>query len=214
MLLEEEDVKIINNTLKNNEICLFLKKTVEYDIRNMEKLINNLRLKNLLLNDTIGNQLLEINKLNNIILMEPEINQKGRNLLLESLKSLNFEVLKKTNFIKDLEEKVKSLTSAGKIKSDKLLLLQKDLLILKSELNILNLKNVSLEEELKILINNNLNKLLEKSYLHQHEIEVYLKLLNLSRSDVIEKYYITVNEFDKCKITNSDLLITNFFLFD
>ena len=79
---QKDEKNVHENYIKNQQILKYLKDSVERDVRGLEKLVLNLRLKDSTLHDTIQNQILEINRLMDIIRLEPEINQKGRNLLL------------------------------------------------------------------------------------------------------------------------------------
>ena len=206
---EKEEIKIIDNFQRNNDICSYLKKSVEYDIRNTENLIYDLRMRNSLLNDVINNHLLEINRLNIIISTEPEINKKGRNLLLETIKSLKCEIFSKDMIIKKIEEEYKLVFISEKTKFEKILSLDIEINLLKSQFEVLTTKNFDLQNEINQLIGDEKNKLLEKSYIDQQNMEIKLDILKLTRSDIIKKLDFFVEESNKFKIENFNLLQNN-----
>lgn len=72
-----ENIKILEIYNNNNDIYDIINEKSILDIRNIERLVNNLRLKIKDLNIINFKQLTEINELKEIIRLEPEIAQKG-----------------------------------------------------------------------------------------------------------------------------------------
>ena len=118
---------------------------MERDVRGLEKLVLNLRLKDSTLHDTIQNQILEINRLMDIIRLEPEINQKGRKLLLETIDSLKLDNLHNIKKIETLEKEVSTVRASETLNFEKLVLLYAELTVAGNKINQLEINNNELE---------------------------------------------------------------------
>jgi hypothetical protein len=204
-----DNYRRLQESKKNKNLYQAIKDQTAHDVGVFENLVYELRKKEFQLEGTLNLQQDEILKLNKIIKFLPEELEKKNKKLMENLIISETNEVNNKERIKVLEEELKTLQDSEVEKISNLIALYTEIKEMQLQLNSLDNEKSSLETEKKNLISEN-NRLLindkssqlEAAYRDQVLLERKMGDLNISNTDILQKFeelQKVLNKFEQGK---------------
>jgi hypothetical protein len=204
-----ENYRRSQESKKNKNLCQAIKGQAAHDILVFENLVYELRKKEFQLEGTLNLQQDEILELKKIIKFLPEELEKKNKKLMENLTVCETNEGINKERIKVLDEELKTLQDSEVEKISNLIALYTEIKEMQLQLNSLDNEKSSLENEKKNLITEN-NRLLindkstqlEAAYRDQVLLERKMGDLNVSNTDILQKFeelQKVLNKFEQGK---------------